>query len=89
VGPRTSGRAKNLVPTGIRSRTASPYSVAIPTELPGPQKCTTPASKVGGTVNVRTKFSVPVYMIRGLKIKIVEMRRAIILTESLQLTQLM
>jgi len=31
-----SGGAENLVPTGIWSRTSSPYSVAIPTELPGP-----------------------------------------------------
>jgi len=31
-----SGRAENLVPTGIRSRTVQPgSSVAIPTELPG------------------------------------------------------
>jgi len=31
------GRAENLVPTGIRSRTVQPHSsVAIPTELPGP-----------------------------------------------------
>jgi len=36
-GPQgQSGRAANLVPTGIRSRTAQPgTSVAIPTELPG------------------------------------------------------
>ena len=34
-----SGRGKNLVPTGIRSRTVQPgSSVAIPTELPGPLK---------------------------------------------------
>jgi len=32
LGPRAG-----LVPTGIRSRTVSPWSVAIPTELPGPQ----------------------------------------------------
>jgi len=33
-----SGRAENLVPTGIRSRTAQPgSSVAIPTKQPGPQ----------------------------------------------------
>jgi len=32
-----SGRAENLVPTGIRPRTFQPRSsVAIPTELPGP-----------------------------------------------------
>jgi hypothetical protein len=38
-GPQgRSGRAENLVPTGIRSRTVQPgSSVAIPTELPGPQ----------------------------------------------------
>jgi len=30
-----SGRAENLVPTGIRSRTVQPI-VVIPTELPGP-----------------------------------------------------
>jgi len=37
-GPQgRSGMAENLVPTGIRSRTAQPgSSVAIPTELPGP-----------------------------------------------------
>ena len=37
-GPQgRSGRAKNLVPTGIRSRTVQPgSSVAITTELPGP-----------------------------------------------------
>ena len=37
-GPQgRSGRAENLVPTGIRSRTVQPgSSVAIPTELPGP-----------------------------------------------------
>ena len=36
-GPQgRSGRAKNLVPTGIRSRTVQPVSVTIPTELPGP-----------------------------------------------------
>jgi hypothetical protein len=36
VGPQVqSGRAENLVPTGIRSRTVQPL-VAIPTELPGP-----------------------------------------------------
>jgi len=36
-GPQgQSGRAENLVPTGIRSRTAQ-YVVAIPTELPSPQ----------------------------------------------------
>jgi len=34
-GPQgRSGRAENLVPTGIRSRTVQPV-VAIPTELPG------------------------------------------------------
>ena len=40
-GPQgRSGRAENLVPTGIRSRTFQPLSsVAIPTELPGPQSC--------------------------------------------------
>jgi len=33
---RRSGRAENLVPTGIRSRTVQPgSSVSIPTELPG------------------------------------------------------
>jgi len=32
------GQEENLVPTGIRSRTVEPgSSVAIPTELPGPQ----------------------------------------------------
>ena len=32
-----SGRAENLAPTGIRSRTVQPVSsVAIPTELAGP-----------------------------------------------------
>ena len=38
-GPQgRSGRAENLVPNGIRSRTVQPgSSVAIPTELPGPQ----------------------------------------------------
>jgi len=37
-GPQgRSGRAENLVPTGIRSRTVQPL-VAIPTELPGPHK---------------------------------------------------
>ena len=38
-GPQgRSGRAENLVPTGIRSRTVQPgSSVAIPTELPGPK----------------------------------------------------
>ena len=39
-GPQgRSGRAENLVPTGIRSRTVQAVvsSVAIPTELPGPQ----------------------------------------------------
>ena len=37
-GPQgRSGRAENLVPIGIRSRTVQPgSSVAIPTELPGP-----------------------------------------------------
>ena len=37
-GPQgRSGRAENLVPTGIRSRTVQPVSsVAIPTEPPGP-----------------------------------------------------
>ena len=41
-GPQgRSGRAENLVPTGIRSRTVQPgSSVAIPTELPGPRTCT-------------------------------------------------
>jgi len=35
-GPQgRSGRAENLVPTGIRSRTVQPV-VAIPAELPGP-----------------------------------------------------
>ena len=35
-GPQgRSGRAENLVPTGIRSQTVQPL-VAIPTELPGP-----------------------------------------------------
>ena len=35
-GPQgRSGRAENLVPTGIRSRTAQPV-VALPTELPVP-----------------------------------------------------
>jgi len=34
-----SGRAENLVPTGIRSRTVQPgSSVVIPTALPGPQQ---------------------------------------------------
>jgi len=33
-----SGRAENLLLTGIRSRTVQPgSSVAIPTELPGPR----------------------------------------------------
>ena len=37
-GPQgRSGRAENLVPTRIRSRTVQPV-VAIPTELPGPHK---------------------------------------------------
>ena len=38
VGPQgRSGRAENLVPTGIRSRTVQPgSSFAIPTELPVP-----------------------------------------------------
>ena len=37
-GPQgRSGRAENLVRTGIRSRTVQPVSVAIPTELPSPQ----------------------------------------------------
>jgi len=36
LGWGRSGRAENLVPTGIRSRTVQPLSVAIPTELPGP-----------------------------------------------------
>ena len=36
-GPVWTG-AENLVPTGIRSRTVQPRSsLAIPTELPGPQ----------------------------------------------------
>ena len=37
-GPQgRSGRAENLVPTGIRSRTVQPGNpVAIPAELPGP-----------------------------------------------------
>ena len=39
-GPQgRSGRAENLVPTGIRSRTVQPI-VAIPTELPGPLNLT-------------------------------------------------
>jgi len=39
-GPQgRSGRAENLVPTGIRSRTVQPV-VAIPTELPGPPQNT-------------------------------------------------
>jgi len=40
VGPQgRSGRAENLVPTGIRSRTVQPgSSVAIATELPGPHE---------------------------------------------------
>jgi len=38
-GPQgRSGRTENLFPTGIRSRTVQPVvSLAIPTELPGPQ----------------------------------------------------
>ena len=36
-GPQgRSGRAENLAPTGIRSGSSNPQSVAIPTELPGP-----------------------------------------------------
>ena len=38
MGPQgRSGRAENLVHTGVRSRTVQPV-VAIPTELPGPHK---------------------------------------------------
>ena len=49
-GPQgRSGRAENVVPTGIRSRTVQPV-VAIPTELPGPQTITVLA------VNVRLQY---------------------------------
>jgi len=43
--PGRSGRAENLFPTEIRSRTVQPV-VAIPTELPGPHLVTNTNHKV-------------------------------------------
>ena len=55
-GPQgRSGRAENLVPTGIRSRTVQPdSSVAIPTELPGPTDSTYCLKRVRHTPSYTT-----------------------------------
>ena len=46
-----SGRAENLVPTGIRSRTVQPV-VAILTELPGPPLSIEPYIKISLNVSL-------------------------------------